>query len=137
MRSYEVLPHTADTAISTRAESLEAVIGNAAFAMFDLMYGLDEASPATSVQLEVAVASPPDLLVSVLSELLYHSEVEDLAFAAFEVRIVGDHLLVDAAGVPVKTLEWHGPPIKAVTYHDLICEEESDGVWHVQVIFDV
>jgi len=48
---------TADTGISTRAESLEAVMGNAAFAMFDLMYDLDAASPVESVQLEVALAA--------------------------------------------------------------------------------
>jgi protein archease len=133
---YRVLDHTADTGIETEAGSLEAVIANAAFAMFDLMYELRDAGPGAPVEVEVDLAPPPDLLVSVLGELLYRSEADDVAFTGVAVRRDGERLVVDAKAVPSGSLELSGPPIKAITYHDLRCEEDEDG-WHAQVIFDV
>ncbi|MBP1632769.1 MAG: Archease protein family, partial [Acidobacteria bacterium] len=41
-----------------------------------------------------------------------------------------------AWGGPSSGLELRGPPVKAVTYHDLAVEQESGG-WRVRVIFDV
>jgi SHS2 domain-containing protein len=155
MGPYEVLSHTADTGIVTRADSLEAVIANAAYAMFDLMYDVDGSVPGVGVPLEIAVAAeeppspaapglppmggetePPDLLMAVLSELLYRSEVDGVAFGDFEVSAEDDRALVRVRGYPVESLEVQGPPIKAVTYHDLRCEPTDDG-WVAQVIFDV
>lgn len=134
--SYEQVSHTADTGIVTRGATLEEVVGNAAFAMFDLMYELDDEASGTPVEFELAAASPPDLLVAVLGELLYRSEVDDLAFNDVLVRTGGDRVLVRAHGHPVDPRELRGPPIKAVTYHDLRCEPTEDG-WLAQVIFDV
>lgn len=135
-RPYEQVPHTADIGIITKAESLEAVITNAAYAMFDLMYDLAEVEEDGSIEFEVAAAAPPDLLVAVLSELLYRSEVDDVAFDDVAVRTNDDRMFVRAREQPVDTLELRGPPIKAVTYHDLRCEPTDDG-WVAQVIFDV
>jgi SHS2 domain-containing protein len=136
MPRYQVLSHTADTGISTRADSLEAVIGNAAFAMFDLMFELPEDEPGIPVEIELEAAEPPDLLVSALSELLYRSEVGDVAYTNLAVRTDGNHLVIEAEAHPVHALELRGPPIKAVTYHDLRCEPTADG-WFARVIFDV
>jgi SHS2 domain-containing protein len=136
MGRYEVVSHTADTGIVTRADSLEGVIANAAFAMFDLMYDVDGSVPGSEVEIAIASAAPPDLLVAVLSELLYRGEVDGLAFGDLEVRVDDDRALVTAHGYPVESLEVQGPPIKAVTYHDLRCELTDEG-WVAQVIFDV
>ena len=154
---YEVVSHTADTGIVTRADSLEAVIANAAFAMFDLMYDVDGSVPGVGVPFEIAVAAgetespspavpglppmggetePPDLLVAVLGELLYRSEVDGLAFGDFAVRVDYDRAVVRGRGYPVESLPVQGPPIKAVTYHELRCEPTDDG-WVARVIFDV
>jgi SHS2 domain-containing protein len=106
--------------------------------MFDLMYDVDGSVSGVGVPLEIAVAAeePPDLLVAVLSELLYRSEVDGVAFGDFEVSAEDDRVLVRARGYPVESLEVQGPPIKAVTYHDLRCEPTDDG-WVAGVIFDV
>ncbi len=135
MHPYRVLSHTADTGIETHGETLEAVLANAAFAMFDLMYGLGDAS-GREVQVVVDQGEAPDLLVAVLSELLYRSEAEDVAFTGVAIRSEGDRLVIDADVIPLADLELHGPPVKAVTYHDLRCEETDEG-WYARVIFDV
>lgn len=133
---YEQVSHTADTGIITRADSLETVIANAAFAMFDLMYSLDEAEPGASIEMEVAVADPHDLLVAVLSELLYRSEVDEIALADIEVLPGVDRVIARGRAIPTRSLELRGPPIKAVTYHGLVCERAEDG-WIARVVFDV
>ena len=76
-------------------------------------------------------------MVDVLSELLYLSEVEDLAFGEFEVSVTNENrATIVARGVPLEKAEVSGPPIKAVTYHDLVVEETAAG-WSGRVYFDV
>jgi len=133
---YEIIDHTADTGIETRGDTLAEAIGNAAFAMFDLMYDLSSIPAVTSVTFEVAAVSPPELLVDVLSDLLLRSETADLVFTEFRVLESGMRATVDAAAASMRGLELRGPPIKAVTYHDLECAPTDDG-WKVRVIFDV
>ncbi len=135
-RRYEIVEHTADTGIETGGDTLAHAIGNAAFGMFDLMYDLSSVSAETSVTFKVAAISPPELLVDVLSELLLRSETDDLVFTEFRVRAAEMHATVDAAGAPIHGLELRGPPIKAITYHDLRCAPAGDG-WEIRVIFDV
>ena len=72
-----------------------------------------------------------------LSELLYRSEVDRLALVAFSAETEDDNrVTVTAGGMPLDELELRGPPIKAVTYHELLVTESDDG-WYGRVIFDV
>lgn len=136
MNRYEVLSHTADAGIVTTGASLDAVIANAAFAMFDLMYDLGSLPSGATLTFEVDRAPPEELLVSILSELLFRSETEDAVFTDVAIEHIGDHVAVTATAHPSGGLEVTGPPVKAVTYHTLRCEQADDG-WHARVIFDV
>lgn len=133
---YQTLSHTADTGIVTRADTLADVIANAAFAMFDLVYDTADATDARTVDFVARADNAPDLLIEVLTELLYLSETEDVAFAVFDVRADARRAVVRAVGSSTADVELRGPPIKAVTYHDLRCEHTGDH-WEAQVIFDV
>jgi len=133
---YEIIDHTADTGIETVGRTLANAIENAAFAMFDLMYDLSSLSREASVTFETTAISPPELLVDVLSELLFRSETDDLVFTEFRVHESGMRATVDAGGASIQGLELRGPPIKAITYHDLRCEPVGGG-WEIRVIFDV
>lgn len=133
---YEALSHTADTGIITRADTLADVIANAAFAMFDLVYDTVDATAERNFDFVARADDAPDLLVEVLTELLYLSEAEDVAFSVFDVRADVRRAVVHAFGFSTADVELRGPPIKAVTYHDLRCEQVGDR-WEAQVIFDV
>ena len=135
-RSFEVLAHTADTGIATTGATLGDVIANAAYGMFALMYDIGGARPAGDVTFELHADSPAELLVDVLAELLYRSEADDVAFVQIGVDVARLHASSVAGAVPANTLEVRGPPIKAVTYHDLRCEPVADH-WEARVIFDV
>lgn len=135
--SYEILDHTADTGIEARASSLPALIEDLATGMFAIMAEPDPCPTDEAIAIEVSAPTEEDLVVEVLSELLYESEVEDLVLCGFNAKMTSSHRVeVRANGVPTSEVELSGPPIKAVTYHDVVVEE-SDGHWFAKVYFDV
>jgi SHS2 domain-containing protein len=133
---YRIIAHTADTGIETRGGTLAEAIGNAAFAMFDLMYDLSSVPSTMKITFDSTADSPPDLLVDVLSELLLRSETDGVVFTEFRIQETAAGATVEAAGVSVGEQELQGPPIKAVTYHCLRCRQTGAG-WEIRVIFDV
>jgi SHS2 domain-containing protein len=134
---YEVLAHTADTGIVAYGTTLAEVFENAALAMFELMFDLKGADQGSPVRVEVAASTLEDLLVDWLSTLLFEAESRELALCSFEIGHIDEGVLSgSAAGLPADRLELIGPPVKAVTYHDLVVEQTPTG-WRAQVIFDV
>ncbi|MBW3666668.1 MAG: archease [Actinobacteria bacterium] len=133
---YEILSHTADTGIEATSPTLTRLIADLATGMFALM-----AEPARSgdveVRVEASAATPEDLVVDLLSELLYQSEIDDVHLSGFDVEAMGElEFAVKARGVPLSEIDLTGPPIKAVTYHQVSVEETGDG-WRARVYFDV
>jgi SHS2 domain-containing protein len=134
---YQVIDHTADTGIIAYGVTPNELFENAGWGMFDLMFDIAGLDPVRDVPVMAAGDSLDQLLVGWLSELLYHSEVLDLAFCYFTVdRLEEGGVQGSAGGIPVTALELRGPPIKAVTYHDLAIVENPD-TWWARVIFDV
>ena len=132
-----VLDHTADTGISANAGSLTELIEIMAQGMFSLMAIVSPCPGARRVAFSVAATSNEDILYECLSELLYLSEVEDTIFCAFHVRVIDEGVLeVEADGVPTDETEPTGPPIKAVTYHQIDVSESGD-TWSGRIYFDV
>lgn len=137
MHRYTVISHTADTGVEATADSLSELIGHLAFAMFDLMYDIDTLPSGTPTSFEVAAANPVELAVDVLGELLFLSEADDVAFRDIEVKATRSEAVVAADACPTPGTQLEGPPIKAVTYHDIAVEQQPDGTWFGRIIFDV
>lgn len=134
---YTVLSHTADTGIEATADSLSDLVHDLSAGMFGLMAGLELCRPDRLIEASVESASYEDLVVDVLSELLYRSEVEDLFLCDFDVEVTGPtSVRVRAGGVDAVNVELTGPPIKAVTYHDVTVSGTDHG-WYGRVYFDV
>ena len=134
---YAILSHTADTGIAAKAPTLADLIREVATGMFSLIATAHEQKTTGSVELAVEAASTEDLVVDVLAELLWRSEAEDLVFTTFDVDLSSPtHATVVAHGTATTDVEPVGPPIKAVTYHDLSVVQTADG-WEATVYFDV
>ena len=135
---YRVLPHTADTGIEGTAETLDSLIAVLSQGMFELVGRCKPSSQRRWLTLTIDAETVEDLLVDTLSELLYLSETEDLLFCDFRVRVHpgGPAATMEVGGVPASAVEPAGPPIKAVTYHDLVVEPRK-GSWYGRVYFDV
>ena len=131
------LPHTADTGIEASAPTFIALVEELATGMFELMAMVDCPAAGATVTADVEASTNEDLVVDTLSELLYLFETEDLHLCRFEVTAPTEGSLhVRAVGVPVAGVEPTGPPIKAVTYHQLEVSGTSEG-WAGTVYFDV
>lgn len=134
---YEVLSHTADTAIAVEADSFGEVCAWAARGMFATMYSLDRRA-GEHRQIDVVSTARDELLVDLLSELLYVAETADVLPVWFDTMEADEHHVVMRVGtVPAATVVLEGPPIKAVTYHDLAVHHRPDGTWAAHVVFDV
>ena len=137
MPRYEVLSHTADTGVVVHGATMTELFEHAAFAMFDLMFGIGDLRGVELVDVEVASTTVEELLVDWLSTLLFEAETRDLALCSFGIDTLGDGRLAGwASGIPSAELELRGAPIKAVTYHDLAIEELTEGC-SARVVFDV
>lgn len=136
--AHRVLDHTADTGIEAKADTLSRLVEELATAMFGLIGPVSPESARHWVEVAVSSSSVEDLVVDVLSELLYRSEIEGVTFGAFRATISteGHSATVQAGGVPNEEVDTTGPPIKAVTYHDLVVREHEDG-WYGRVYLDV
>lgn len=135
--AYKFLSHTADTGIEATAPSVAGLVDEVATAMFELIARVAPCPQAVSVEVEVSAPTLEDLVVEVLSELLYEAEAQDLILCGFETTMLSPtHARVTAGGVDVFAVEVVGPPIKAVTYHGLVVEER-DGEWRARVYLDV
>jgi len=136
--SFTVLSHTADTGIDVRADSLGELLEWAARGMFSLVYPIGGLTAERSVIVEGASPVAAELLVDLLSDMLYISEAHDVAPCDFQTREATPTAARMMVGVaPLDGLALHGPPIKAVTYHDLAVAKEADGTWVARVVFDV
>lgn len=136
--SFALLSHTADTGIEVSADTLAELFEWAALGMFSTMYDIAACTPERSVTVAAKGTRLDELLVDVLSDMLYLSEVEDVVPCSFRVDDVSPNEVGLAVGVCPATPELLiGPPLKAVTYHDLDVTEQEDGSWSGRVVFDV
>lgn len=141
MSRYRILPHTADVAIAVTGKTLGELMANAAYGMFDLMVDVAALEPSQEVAFEVTAVNPTELLVDLLSELLYRSETGDQAFCSFSAETARSGAgeiaaTMVAGGAPLAGVELTGPPVKAVTYHGLTVVEAAEA-WKAEIVFDV
>lgn len=137
--THRILSHTADTGVEASAANFPDLIVELASGMFESMGTVMPGVTGERVEIAVEVTGPSaeDIVIAALSELLYESEVGDVFFCDFCAKASGaDGMNVEARGVPLSQVEPTGPPIKAVTYHDLLVEQ-TDDTWRGRVYFDV
>ncbi|MDH5372209.1 MAG: archease [Acidimicrobiia bacterium] len=136
MQRFEILPHTADTAVAIYGESFDDLFANAGSALFELMFDIPPGSRGARVSVSAEADGIEELLVAWLSELLVRSEVEGMVFSDLEVEVMDNRVAASGRAVPVDQLELIGTPIKAVTYHDLEIRRVGTR-WVARVVFDV
>jgi SHS2 domain-containing protein len=133
---FRVLPHTADVGIEATASSFSDLVAELARGMFAIMGTPTTGSRSGSVVIDMEAESAGELVVDVLSELLYRSEAGDLFLTEFAAEGSPGTVRMKAGGVGMGNVEETGPPVKAVTYHGLVVEQRPKG-WYGRVYFDV
>ena len=126
--------HTADWELEAWASDLPGLLEQAARGMYQLSGITLAKGPRQTRQFELDALDAENMLVRFLSELLYFSEQECLAFDTFDLRFESEELLhARLDGAPIAELNKH---IKAVTYHNMAIRRTDEGL-EVNIVFDV
>ena len=132
---YEVLDHTADLMIKGYGDTMEECYAAVAYGMFDQTVDLSGVSPAESRHVEVDGMDEEDALYSLLSELLFIENYDNLILCRFSVKIDGLHIACDCAGELLDRSKMHiRGEIKAVTFHMMDIDKNTPSA---TVLFDV
>jgi len=137
-RAFRILEHTADKGILAHGRTMAEAFETAAYGMFSLFANPSEYAPTTSYQIQIHADDREQLLWKWLSELIFNFEVEKHLPVEFKITEIDDtHLIAEVFCRPVdENVKFHGSNVKAVTFHQLEVAQK-DGVWHIQVYFDV
>jgi len=136
--SYEILDHTADLCIRVTGRDFKDFLRNASLAMMDQITDRDKVEPSVKETIEVTGETNEEILVRLLSEILYLHETSKLVFNDIRVEVSNEHkVAAELRG------EGYDPgkheltyDIKAVTYHGLKVEMVNDK-FTAEIIFDV
>jgi SHS2 domain-containing protein len=134
---HRSVPHTADTRIEAWAPTRELCVAEAVTAMVEAFADIAAARPTDAAAFEVAEDSDEDLLVEVLSEVIYLMETADvlpLRAIVEPAEEEGYDVRFEVTGLD--QVELIGAVPKAVSLHGLRFEEGSDG-WSCTVTLDV
>lgn len=135
---YEVFEHTADVGLRVRADSLEALLVDAARGLFSLIVtNLDQVKAVQEKTIRIDASEPEYLLFDWLNELLYTFDVDQLLFSEFAVRVDARGLTATCRGEPVQPDRHEmDHEVKAITYHELKVQRDGDG-WMAELIVDI
>ncbi|HUR64680.1 MAG TPA: archease [Candidatus Thermoplasmatota archaeon] len=144
--SFRLVDHTADLAIEAEGASAEEVLADAGRGLTAVLTGQRDLHALGRPDRELAFAvEAPDrvaLMVAFLSELLWHSESQDLLWLGGGITLgTGREGIarLEARGNAVRhdpARHGRGVEVKAVTYHDTRFEQDG-GRWHLRVLLDI
>lgn len=135
---FETLEHTADIGVVGIGRDMAEAFENCAYGMFSVMADLDRYEPDAHQSVTAVGTEDVELLQRFLSSLLVIFDGDGLLPLDIEIEQISMGRLV--AQVEAKQItdeiEWLGPQVKAVTYHQMSVTESS-GEWRAQAILDV
>lgn len=130
---YREVAHTADWELEVWGPDLVSLLEHAARGMYHLTDLNLALHPRLTRKLEILMGEPETLLIDFLTELIYLSESERIAFDQFNLEINGDLLIARLTGSRIESI---AKDVKAATYHNLRIRETKDGL-AANIVFDV
>ncbi|MEV6099914.1 archease [Nocardia sp. NPDC051981] len=133
---HRLSPHTADLRIEAWASTREQCLAEAVAALVDSFVDRPQPLPSTAVETTVPVDSDENMLVGVLEEVIYQSEVAGLVPIATEVAATRGGLRMRFQMADLAAATPCGAVPKAVSLHRLRFRADSHG-WRCAVTIDV
>ncbi|HVY54806.1 MAG TPA: archease [Thermodesulfobacteriota bacterium] len=136
--SYEILEHTADVGVRVYGGNLAELLKNAALALLSLITDRESVRPDEEVVFDVRAETGEELLIKMLSEILYIHEVRKMVFAEADIELTDDYSLRGRLRGEKTDSSRHEllQDIKAATYHNLKIKRVNDR-FMAEIIFDI
>ncbi|MBF0557164.1 MAG: archease [Nitrospirae bacterium] len=135
---FETIDISGDAGIRARGSTVPEAFANAGIGMYSLITDISWVNESTSIVFEANGDSLEGLLVSYLNELVFRFdthgfigrkiEIGDISGLSMSVTVYGEEF--DPGRHEQRLL------IKAATYHN-IKVKQIDGMWEVEVVFDI
>lgn len=145
-KKFELLSHTADTKVRVFASCYEEIFQHALCAMFSFacprLKHVNNAYDVLSCSIlpcttNVHIQAPErlSLLVDFLSYALCQGDIRNEAYFDARIKFVSETEICAVLCGDV-IIGCDGVEIKAVTYHDLVIEQNEHG-WYADIVFDI
>ena len=133
LSGFRELPHTADWELEVWAPDLATLLEQAARGMYQLCEAILVSHPRITRRIKLILIEPEILLIDFLTELIFLTESEGLAFDEFNLKFEGNRFIADVTGSKLESLS---KEIKAVTYHNIKIRETGSEL-KANIVFDV
>jgi len=137
MGKFETFSTTADVGIRVTGQDLEDLFKTAVNGLNRLLFndGISSAAGSTVHRFEYHGDSAENILVNLLSEILFLVQVRGQITVDLEIREAGENNISANLLLTESTMEPE-LDIKSVTYHNLKIIEKN-GIKYTEVIFDI
>jgi SHS2 domain-containing protein len=136
--SFEILEHTADIGVRVFGGDMAELLKNAALALMSLITVRESVRPAEEAAFEAEAETGEELLIKMLSEILYLHQARKMVFCEAEIELTdGYRLKAKLRGEKIDP-DRHELQldIKAATYHNLKIQKVGDR-FMAEIIFDI
>jgi len=131
---------TADLGVEAKGDTLEESFKEGAKGLYNIMVDIDKVDKSETVEFEISAEDLEELLYNFLNELLFYTDVDNLVFSDFDIKIERDdnyRLRCTAYGEKIDKKKHNiKEEVKAVTYHKMEIKQEDDG-WKIRYIVDL
>lgn len=136
--SRGTIGHTADLKFWVEADSLEELFCSSAVALAELMYQGPRKAPPSWQSFSAQGADLADLMVQLLSEVVYLADAEANLVAGMKIAKLSESSLDARLGLVRLDPEIHklNEPVKAVTYHQASVAPRGSR-WRCEIVLDV
>ena len=130
---FREISHTADWELEVWGPDLGSLIEQAARGMYHLAELKLSSHPRLTRKIELLFHDSETLLIDFLTELIYLTESEGLAFDEFNIQFNDDQLVALVSGAKIDSLS---KEVKAATFHNLEIRKSRD-ILVANIVFDV
>ncbi len=130
---FQEIEHTADWELLVWGPDLAGLLEQAALGINALAEIRVANTPRLQRRLSLPAGDPERLLVSFLTELLWHAERDNIAFDTFDLAVLDDTLVANLQGAKIL---FRSKEIKAVTFHNLSIRQTECGL-ETNIVLDV
>ena len=136
--SFEVFEHTADIGVRVFGRDLAELLRNAALALMTLITDRESVRPDEKTVFELEAETGEELLIKMLSEILYIHQVRKMVFCEAEIELTDGYKLKGRLNGEKIDPGRHELllDIKAATYHNLKIERVNDR-FMAEIVFDI